>query len=289
MGAFIGAAAPFGGPIAIVPNPKVLTQLVASGASAQGTLSLFTAAGVPLAAVPLAEARSGGARVLGLAWTSAELIAVVFDSGAVDLYDSTGALSSKSFSLLPGEDGGGGGGGLQLQPRARVESFAACGGGMAAVVRRADGSADIVAVHDWGEAQPVTLLSAQSALDGAAPTALACLGGAHTSSGQMEVLLATSSRSLLVVDADDVSVDQQLESVLGAVVLMMSVSPAGRYLATFGEDGVITVLDTAFESKLLEFATKADARPSQLVWCGVSVGRRGGRRRRAGGGGVAAA
>ena len=35
-----------------------------------------------------------------------------------------------------------------------------------------------------------------------------------------------------------------------------------------GEDGSLTVLDTAFERKLVEFETRASSPPSQLAWCG---------------------
>jgi hypothetical protein len=84
----------------------------------------------------------------------------------------------------------------------------------------------------------------------------------------MEVLLGTAERSIVTVDSEDRATDQQLDSVLTSVVRMLAISPSGRYLAAFGEDGSVTVTDTTFERKLTEFDTRASSRPAQLLWCG---------------------
>jgi len=197
-----------------------------------------------------------------------------------------GELSPKSFFLVsppapaPDDDDGAPRGARTALGRATaaaaaspgggptVIQWACCAGGMAAAIRCRDGTVDVVAVYDWSEPIPVVLSSARRALGGAAPTALAVVDGAFTADGRMEVLLGTGARSLVVVDGGDAAVDQELDGVLSSVVLQIAASPAGRYLAFFGEDGVVTVMDMALEAKLLEFKTKAQARPTQLVWCG---------------------
>jgi vacuolar protein sorting-associated protein 16 len=260
LGNFLGAAAPFGGPVAFIPNPNALTQLKAYGAQAHGTLSIFSASGTALAQVQL---QTHGCRVLGLAWTASEFLAVIHEDGNVDIYDPMGTLSPKSFSLSSDAHDTD-----SLAMRSHVVSYAVCGTGMAAALRKPDGDCDVVAVFDFDEPIPIVMHSASRTLNGGFPTSITVIDGANTADGRMEILLGTPERTVLVIDSEDICSDQQLESVLGSVPLNIAVSPAGRYLALFGEDGVITVMDASFEQKLLEFATKAESRPLQLVWCG---------------------
>lgn len=46
----------------------------------------------------------------------------------------------------------------------------------------------------------------------------------------------------------------------------MSVSPDGKYLALFTNDGRLWVVSTDFQKNLSEFATKSQVAPQQLVW-----------------------
>lgn len=283
---FVVCAAPCGGPIAVTKNMGRLTVLRASGAGAVDTITIFSSSGVRLGSTAL-QPHEG--RLLGMAWTPAEQLACVFEDGSVDLYDPLATLQAKAFSLLPPgfsapvpQSGSGRSGFVRHADGDRIESFAHCGSGMAAVIRRGDGSVAISAVYDWGDRDgaPVAVHLASVTADllsdaasvgmgvGVAPTAIACLDGAFTADGRMEVLLATATRSIVVVDSEDRALDQQLQGVLPAVVRMIALSPSGRYLAAFGEDGSVTVTDTAFETKVLQFETHASAAPSQLVWCG---------------------
>lgn len=263
-----------------------LTVLRASGVGAVDTITIFSSSGVKLGSTPL-QPHEG--RLLGMAWTPAEQLACVFEDGSVDLYDPLATLQAKAFSLLPpgfsapmAHGSGSKSGFMRHADGDRIEAFAHCGSGMAAVIRRADSSVAVSAVYDWGDRDgaPVAvhlasvtpdLLSDASSMGigaGIAPTSIACLDGAFTADGRMEVLLATASRSIVVVDSEDRALDQQLQGVLPAVVRMIAVSPSGRYLAAFGEDGSVTVTDTAFETKVLQFETHAAAAPAQMVWCG---------------------
>lgn len=82
LGDFIVAVAPNAGPIALTKNPGRMTVMRMAGAASSDTLTLFTQAGDMLASVPLPN---HAGRLLGMKWTSAEMLLLVFDDGSVDL------------------------------------------------------------------------------------------------------------------------------------------------------------------------------------------------------------
>jgi len=62
--------------------------------------------------------------------------------------------------------------------------------------------------------------------------------------------------------------DQLASAVLSAPVVLMAVAPNGRFLACFTSGGILTVLSTNFETKVLDFDTSTASRPVQMEWCG---------------------
>lgn len=166
-----------------------------------------------------------------------------------------GERSDRSFSVLP-----------SLSDERLVEA-AVAGNALAALSRRPDDTYALYLVYDLDK--PLVLAAAETGLDeGVRPTCMALIDGAFTAHGRAEVLLGSPDNSLIVVTSEMEAQDAQLDGIIPAVPLMLAVSPKGKYLAVLGEDGSLTVLDTAFERKLVEFETKATSPPSQVVWCG---------------------
>eukprot|EP01118_Nematostelium_gracile_P020450 TRINITY_DN9916_c0_g1_i1.p1 TRINITY_DN9916_c0_g1~~TRINITY_DN9916_c0_g1_i1.p1 ORF type:complete len:794 (-),score=201.81 TRINITY_DN9916_c0_g1_i1:37-2124(-) len=85
-----------------------------------------------------------------------------------------------------------------------------------------------------------------------------------TLSQNLEVLLATVSGSLLQVDQAG-SVDQLLST---GPYLKMALSPNGRLLATFNDQGMLWVMSSDFQKVHSQLNTKSKAPPEQMVWCG---------------------
>ena len=73
-------------------------------------------------------------------------------------------------------------------------------------------------------------------------------------SGLLEVLVGTSDHSVLVVHESDLDTnvieDQLLQQKIGAAITRIAVAPNGRYLACYRRDGVLTVMASAFTTKV---------------------------------------
>lgn len=240
-------AAPLGGPIAVARDSRKMTMYRKGGEH----VAIYSAAGNLLAEVPCDEE----GRLIQMAWSPRELLYCVYSNGAVDVFDVLGNRSDKCFSILPA-----------LTEEEIVQAQLA-GDGMAALSVSPDGMYSLHLVYSLDT--PTPLVAQDTGLaPGVRPTSMAIIESQYTSHGRMEVLLGTPERSIIVVSTDTTAVDAHLEGLLSSVLLMMGVSPGGKYVATLGEDGVLTVLDSAFERKMVEFETKATTPPEQLVWCG---------------------
>ena len=86
---------------------------------------------------------------------------------------------------------------------------------------------------------------------------------AYTLSRSVEVLLAMS-QTIYVVDASE-SEDRVLEN---GPFKHVSVSPNGRFVALYTEDGKVWVISSDFQNKLSEYDSKAKTLPKDVQWCG---------------------
>lgn len=80
-----------------------------------------------------------------------------------------------------------------------------------------------------------------------------------------EVLLATASRTILVVDEHEAH-DQLLAS---GPFVHLAPSPNGKFLACFSASGSLLVISSDFSRHLSELNTHSTRPPRQLVWCGA--------------------
>jgi vacuolar protein sorting-associated protein 16 len=97
------------------------------------------------------------------------------------------------------------------------------------------------------------------------PTSWCVMEPRFTLSGTVEVLVATRSGTILVVDADGVE-DQLLSS---GPFTRLAVAPTGKILACFSASGKLIVVTSDFSKTLSEFDTQSKVAPEQLVWCGT--------------------
>src|SRR3546814_930895 len=72
------------------------------------------------------------------------------------------------------------------------------------------------------------------------PTVMAIVPPILSRASCLEVLIATSDNSVLIVD-DKNSEDQMLQERISSPIVKMSVAPQGRFLACFTRDGILTV------------------------------------------------
>ena len=126
-------------------------------------------------------------------------------------------------------------------------------------------------VRDLADPQPpVMLAGGQSLVEAGSDRRFLCMRAIEpqfTKSNSVEVLLSTHDQSIVVASRTE-SRDQNLQEKLSAPVLQMAVAPNGRYVACFAADGNLSVMQTSFSKKVLDFDTKTAVAPLQLVWCG---------------------
>jgi hypothetical protein len=102
--------------------------------------------------------------------------------------------------------------------------------------------------------------------------AVAVLAKQFTNSKHPEVFLATSDRSVIIIDASRPFsyTDMDCRTRIAAPIVDMCFAPNGRFLACFTESFILTVISTSFETKVLDFDTSEGSKSSPLAmkWCG---------------------
>ncbi|KAF2835369.1 vacuolar protein sorting-associated protein 16 [Patellaria atrata CBS 101060] len=86
---------------------------------------------------------------------------------------------------------------------------------------------------------------------------------AYTLSRSVEVLLAIG-QTIHVVDASD-SLDQGLQQ---GPFRHIGVSPNGKYVALYTDDGKVWVVSSDFQDRLSEYNSRAKTVPNHMEWCG---------------------
>ena len=85
----------------------------------------------------------------------------------------------------------------------------------------------------------------------------------QTLSRSVEVLLAIG-QTIYVVDATEAE-DRILQN---GPFKHVSVSPNGRFVTLYTEDGKVWVISSDFQNKLSEYDSKAKTVPKDVQWCG---------------------
>ncbi|RKP37876.1 Vps16, N-terminal region-domain-containing protein [Dimargaris cristalligena] len=235
------AAAPFGGPLALIRDDKKL--LVANQQQTTDlSIYLYSSSGKLLGQI-----ECDGFRVVAMDWNSQEQLVCVLNDGTVRTYSLDGEY--RQFSLG------------QVAKETSVIDCRFWGNGLIALT----GSFKLIAVNSMQEPRPRML--ADPGLS-APPCSWTVIPPHMTLSRHVEVYLATQS-TVLIVDSKDVQ-DQLVHE---GPIRTMSVSPNGKFLGLHLDDGRVWVVSSDFQNKLSEYHIDAtySSPPHQLVWCGTDA------------------
>ena len=117
----------------------------------------------------------------------------------------------------------------------------------------------LVEVSNYEEPRPRLLATPPNE----AITSWALIPPAYSLSRSVEVLLALG-KTIVVVDATDAE-DRGLDK---GPFLHVGVSPNGRCVALYTEDGRVWVVSSDFQNRLSDYDSKAKTVPKDLQWCG---------------------
>jgi Vps16, N-terminal region len=246
------AAAPCGGPVAMVRDDAALVKLV--DAAHAPPLRIFTSSGKLLAEVPW-EGPSAGGRLVAMGWTSGELLVTVRDQGLLQLRDLRGTLLH-SLMLLDSPPSVTADGTLVLITHAVVSGDS---------VAAATSDLQLLAVehlHQHAARAPLStprcraFILGRGALQRLRPrpsiTAVAASSTANSSTNSgsttttaLELMVATASGDTwLVSEAAAVRavLPEELQIGGGSSIVQMAVSPGGEFVACFTAAGLLLVL-----------------------------------------------
>ncbi|KAF9961902.1 hypothetical protein BGZ72_001009 [Mortierella alpina] len=234
---FMTAAAPFGGPLALVRDDRKVL-LLQKQQPLRPSIYLYTSSGKLMEPIQWEKGR-----IVGMGWTDTEHLLCVIEDGTVRMYNILGEYTQ--FSL-----------GKEAKDN-RIIEVQIWGTGLVALT----GSFQLIAVTNFDEPRPLFL--ADPGIN-EPPHSWTVIPPKFTLSRHVEVLLAVNS-TIIVVDATEAR-DELLQQ---GPFTKMSVSPDGKFLALFTSEGKLWVVSTDFQKNLSEFATRSQVPPRQLVWCGT--------------------
>lgn len=220
------AAAPFGGPVAVIRDDSKIVQLHAE--SALRKLRLFSSSGRPLAD---AVWRHPGGRLVGMSWTDDQTLLCVVQDGTVYRYDVHANLIEPNLSLGKEcfED--------------NVADCAFWGHGLVCITE----ANQLFCIADFRNPSAVKL--ADPGID-EMPHCMAVIEPQYTVSGNVEVLLGVDDAVVLAVEEDGV---QRLgEGLLRGPLQKMVVSRDGKWLASFTHDGRLLVTTSDLTGVIIE-------------------------------------
>jgi hypothetical protein len=249
-------AAPYGGPIAMILDEKQMAAFDGFGDGFENDLEewekevvmrIFTAAGRKLSSFSW---NYSGVGLVEMGWTSKENLVCVLEDGNVLMYSVYG---KRIHSFLLGQ-------------KCTEDRVAAChiwDDGL--VVRTGGVRPELYAVCGFDDPVPIKLSDVDMSRR---PVSMTVIPPKFNRSGRPEVFLATQEGSIVVVDHKS-SQDMMLENARGPFTKMV-VSPNGKKVACYNENGVMNILSTDFTKNICKFsaAELTSSEPQHVVWCG---------------------
>ncbi len=230
--------APFGGPIALIRDPRKLQAVDQN--SIRPTIQIYTSSGVELSTIPWNEGK-----LVKMGWSDQERLVCILEDGIVLQYTVLGELVSR-YSME-----------LQVSAEGVIDALI-FPSGLAVLTRQFH----VFAMLDWDEPHsfriPCELRSR--------PTAWAAVDPSLSASQQLELLVATESGTIFVLNPTKEPEDMLLSN---GPFTRLSVSPSGKMLASFTASGDLWVTLIDFSRNLCDLEAHAKAPPEQIVWCGV--------------------
>ena len=205
--------------------------------AAKSSIDLYSCAGKLIRQIPWDKGS-----IVAAGWSEDERLLVVTNDGTVRSYaDLQGDFSP--FSLGHGAEDYG------------VTSCKFWSTGFVALI----GNNNLVAVTRYDEPRPQALASAPPG----EVMSWTVIPPEHTSSRSVEVLLAVD-RTVYVVDAAECE-DRGLQA---GPFRHISVSPNGKFIALYTDDGKVWVISSDFQERFSEYDTKVKTPPKDMQWCG---------------------
>ncbi|PSK43119.1 hypothetical protein B9Z65_7073 [Elsinoe australis] len=228
--------APFSGAVAIYRDESKVHSF-RGASSAKPTIDIYTCAGTLINRINWDKGQ-----IQGLGWSEDERLIVVSHDGTVRVYyDLQGDFIP--FTLGHGAEEYG------------VQSCRFWSTGFVALL----GNNQLIAVTKYDEPRPSVLASPPS--DNVVSWAV--IPPAFTLSRSVEALLAIG-KSIMTIDASEAE-DRMLQN---GPFRHVSVSPNGKFVAVYTEDGKVWVVTSDFQNRLSEYDSKVKTPPRELQWCG---------------------
>jgi len=235
---YVVAAAPYGGPIALIRDSKKIVYLKEGNLP---VMQIYTSSGK---LIHKFEWREG--KIAGMGWTLQTNLVCILEEGKVILYNVYGHQIS-SFSL-----------GEEVKTDHLVECQMWGNGFVARTV-----NVHLIGVFDVESDEPRIFTLADPELQ-LPPTSWTVFPpNPNNPETPPTVLLATEQGTILAVSISAVH-DQLLSN---GPFTKMSMSPSGKVLACFSRSGNLWVTLSDFEKSLTDFSTNSQD-PLQLAWCG---------------------
>ncbi|KAI4381195.1 hypothetical protein MLD38_007293 [Melastoma candidum] len=241
------AAAPFGGPVAIIRDDSKIVQLYSE--SALRKLRIFSSSGTLLAETVW---KNPGGRLIGMYWTDDLNLACLVQDGTVYRYNIRAELIEPNVSF-----------GKECFEQNVIECMF-WGNGAACVTE----GGMVFCVADFRDPRPSKLAELDLELEGDV-LCLAVIEPKYVMSGSVEVLLGVGEGGIVVVEEDSV---QRVKDIGGeplGVVSKLSVSGDGKWLAAFTGDGQLLVMPTDFSEIKFSCNCESALPPEQIAWCGM--------------------
>ncbi|KAI9347012.1 Vps16, N-terminal region-domain-containing protein [Obelidium mucronatum] len=231
------AAAPLGGPVALIRNDSRSLALNAV-VGAKQNLFIYTCAGKLINQIQWDKGR-----IVAMSWSSTEHLVCVLESGSVRILDIWG--DAVTFSL--GQD-------------AKDSGVLDCRfweSGLVALT----GNLKLILVEDFKIPRPTIMADPGLTTK---PSAWVVIPPQHAGTKQPEVLLAVKS-TLLIVNAQNFQ-DQRLQS---GPFVSLALSPNGKFISFVNTSGKVIVISADFQKQLAEFNAGTTQPPIQMAWCGA--------------------
>ncbi|XP_066266739.1 vacuolar protein sorting-associated protein 16 homolog isoform X3 [Branchiostoma lanceolatum] len=241
---FVVAAAPYGGPIALIRDE---TKLVRVQGSIRPVIYIYTSSGREISSI-----RWNSGHVIHLGWSCSEELLCVQEDGSVLVYDIFGQFK-RTFSM--GTEA------KEMKVRDCRIFNSHQGTGLAVMTS----TYRIFMVNNVDEPR-IRRMADVPGLD-APPSSWVVI----SQDRQSRVLLARENDLYLLDHGGQYSrqlapVSQQVEA-----YTEMAVSFNNKYLALFTNSGLLWIGSSDLERAYCEFDTKCPQRPKQLAWCGTGA------------------
>ncbi|XP_066993327.2 vacuolar protein sorting-associated protein 16 homolog isoform X2 [Anabrus simplex] len=239
------AAAPYGGPVAVIRDSKKFVKV--QGVT-KPVISIYTASGRHLSSIVW---NSG--TIVALGWSASEDLLCIQDDGSVLIYDIFGTYQH-TFSM-----------GKDAKDAKIIEAkiFASSSGTGIAVLTK---NYRLYLVNSVAEPK-LRMLPEVSGLT--SPPSSWCI---ISEDRQTRVLLA-KDKDLFFLSPSDTSPEPVTPEVGENIktVVEIAVSQNNRHVALFSDSGHLWIGSADLRKNYRDFNTKCPSRPKQLVWCGTEA------------------